>query len=193
MKKTILLTVSLFIFLLSNAQFSNIAQPDTVYAKLGEVININPTLNDIDTTGNPIIIDTTYSNELEILFYNDSIIRFKMKDYSIQRCHLRYKVIDTATIYNYGAKIYVYPDFQIDTIDANQIKAAIYPMCMQFWDYYLHNCFISDKYSRPQLFYPSDSLTRTYFNYNIWMGGLNSNTDSIHLAAERFRQTGTDF
>ena len=193
MKKTVLLSISLFIVLLSNAQQSQIAQPDSVFATFGEIVTFNPTKNDYDPLGNPIIIDSVFSTDLEVLSFNDSTITFKMLDYGLDRFRMHYWVFDTISAANFGTNAYVFPEFHIDTLDANEIKAAIYPGSMQFFDVYLHYYNIDNYYRRPQIFYPADSLTRTYFNFNIWLGGLNSNTDSLHLAAERYRQVGTDF
>jgi hypothetical protein len=193
MKRTTLLLISLLLTLISNAQFSTIARPDSVWVKLGDTISFNPTLNDVDTTGNPIVIDSVYSNDLEIIKFNDSTITFKMLDYGLNRFRIIYRVVDTTSIYNLGTQIYVFPDLQIDTIDANEIKAAIYPGSMQFYDILLHYGDIPYYERSPQIFYPKDSLSRTFFNYTIWFGGFNSEKDSLFLAAERYRQVGTDF
>lgn len=192
MKKTYLSLVLSFFSLISYAQWSQIAQPDITFAKLGKVVSFNPTLNDIDSTGKPIIIDTAFSNDHEVLHYNDSIITFRMLDYSINRTSIHYKVIDTAAELNFGTYIRVYPDIKIDTINANDIKASIFPGSLQFFDVYLNN-FLNPTPSKNQYFYPANAKTKPIFNYSLWLGGINENTDSLHLAAERYRQNGTDF
>jgi hypothetical protein len=70
-----------------------------------------------------------------------------------------------------------------DTLDCNKIKAIIHPRATQFYD-------SSSDYN--SFFYPADSTLCTLFTQGIWIGGL-SEGDTLHLAAERYRQVGHDF
>lgn len=186
---TILLT-SFFSFVFS--QVNHVAVNDIVFAKFGEVKTINPILNDYDPEGKPITIDTVYSNDVEILIHNDSLITFKMPDYNLRWPKIHYILFDTISVINSGAEIYLIPDIIIDTLNCNQIKATVYPTSMQFFDriFFAHASLSEYK---PQFHYPANEETTTFFNYNLWMGGINQNTGELHLAAERYQQVGVDY
>ncbi len=193
MKKLVLPVFMLFAYVVSFSQQSQIAQPDTVIAKFGEVLTFNPLINDFDPLGNPIFIDSVYSHDVDILSFNDSLITFRMCDFSLWKNELRYRVFDTISILNYAARVSVFPEVIFDTLKANDIKATIYPSNMQFWNGFFNKNFTIRKESRPQYFYPADSLTSTMFTYGLWMGGINTQNEELHLAGERYNQAGIDF
>jgi hypothetical protein len=80
MRKALILSISLLLSIVSQAQINTIAQDDYIYVNLGEIVSFDPTVNDIDTLGNPVLIDTAFSNEVEIISYSGkNITPKKMK------------------------------------------------------------------------------------------------------------------
>jgi hypothetical protein len=188
MRKALILSISLLLSMVSQAQINTIAQDDYIYVNLGEIVSFDPTVNDIDTLGNPVLIDTAFSNKVEIISYSEKNITFKMLDFSERWVIVRYRLQDTVSQINVGANVYITPNWKFDTINCNQIESPIYPYSLQFWDF-----FKDDDYLNSSYFYPKGEQTSTIFSYCLWLGGRNANTDSLHLAAERYRQIGTDF
>jgi hypothetical protein len=188
MRKALILSISLLLSIVSQAQINTIAQDDYIYVNLGEIVSFDPTVNDIDTLGNPVLIDTAFSNEVEIISYSGKNITFKMLDFSERWLRVRYRLQDTVSQINVGANVTITPNWKFDTINCNQIESPIYPYSLQFWDF-----FKDDDYLNSSYFYPKGEQTSTIFSYCLWLGGRNANTDSLHLAAERYRQIGTDF
>ncbi|MEQ9187176.1 MAG: T9SS type A sorting domain-containing protein [Cryomorphaceae bacterium] len=74
-----------------------------------------------------------------------------------------------------------FPQTGWDYFDANNIEAIISPVANHFWDYSDNHYFI-----------PKDSGTTSIFTSTLWIGGVDS-TGLLHLAAERFRQSGKDY
>ncbi|NPD46323.1 MULTISPECIES: T9SS type A sorting domain-containing protein [unclassified Lentimicrobium] len=161
---------------------------DTTSAKHGELASINPLLNDINQSGSNLVIDTIISEDLNMVTYNDSIVLYKMPDYSLVTYSIKYKIVGVDGF----ASITIFPKFTFDTLDCNQIEAPIYPCNLQFFDDYYHYQ-LSPNYFGSQYYYPNESTSKTMFSYGLWMGGLSRNTGELHLAAEKYRQIGTDF
>jgi hypothetical protein len=90
MRKALILSISLLLSIVSQAQINTIAQDDYIYVNLGEIVSFDPTVNDIDTLGNPVLIDTAFSNEVEIISYSGKNITFKMLDFSERWLRVRY-------------------------------------------------------------------------------------------------------
>lgn len=67
------------------------------------------------------------------------------------------------------------------TLDINQAKAGINSNGDLFWNY-----------SNPQFEIPQDSGAHVIFAGAMWLGGLDSG-NAIHIAAQTYRQTGSDF
>ncbi len=67
-----------------------------------------------------------------------------------------------------------------DYLDGNNVKALISPVGNHFWDY-----------AERKFFIPKDSTTGTAFAFTTWIGGKKN--DTLHVAAERFRQSGADY
>ncbi len=133
MKKAFTLLVILVLSLISHAQINTIAQDDYLYAKFGEIVSFDPTINDIDTLGNAVLIDTAFSSEVEITSYNEKNITFKMLDFSERWVKIRYRLQDTVSQINVGAMVYITPNWKFDTINYNQIETPVYPYSLQFW------------------------------------------------------------
>jgi hypothetical protein len=127
MRKALILSISLLLSIVSQAQINTIAQDDYIYVNLGEIVSFDPTVNDIDTLGNPVLIDTAFSNEVEIISYSGKNITFKMLDFSERWLRVRYRLQDTVSQINVGANVTITPNWKFDTINCNQIESPIYP------------------------------------------------------------------
>ncbi|MCK5775148.1 MAG: T9SS type A sorting domain-containing protein [Bacteroidales bacterium] len=168
-------------------EVNSVAVNDTVFARMGETMTVYPLLNDYDPDGDDMIIESVNSSTVNILNFSDSTITFKVPDYSINnKLKIFYKHPDSIYYPPCRASIFINRILTIDTLDCNQIKTPIYPQNLQFWDTYF------DQSSTLLYKYPHDRETSTMFCQDLWIGGKDSNGD-LHLAAERYRQNGTDF
>ena len=168
-------------------EVNSVAVNDTVFAKMGETITVYPLLNDYDPDGDEIIIESAGSSTVDILAYTDSTITFKVPDYTLsETLMIYYNHPDSIYYPPCRAKIYINRILTIDTLNCNQIKTPIFPGSLQFWDAYI------DPDNMLLYKYPHDQQTSTMFVQGLWMGGKDQN-GNLHLAAERYRQNGTDF
>ena len=187
MKKYLLLIGFSLIVISSIAQINDYAKNDTVYAKFGDIVTINPIVNDYDPNGLPLLIDTVISYNMQIISYNDTSVTFRLSDYHLETTmQANYMLQDTISQIVYPGHIYAFPVLIIDTLNCNQIKTPIFPQNLQFWDGY----FNQDYWGLYK--YPHDQETSTIFAQDLWIGGKDDNGE-LHLAAERYRQRGTDF
>ena len=189
MKKYLLVFGFYFVLLSVFSQFGHntVAVPDTVYVNFGDIVTINPLLNDYDPDGDPFSIYEIGSVSVEIISNTDSTVTFKVPDYSLSNMNIWYQ-LDSLHYPNSHSDISIIKRFQIDTLKCNQIKATIYPQDVQFWDAYLPY----NRTNTAQFKYPNGELTSTIFAQSLWIGGKDQN-GNLHLAAERYRQRGTDF
>ncbi len=83
----------------------------------------------------------------------------------------------------------LYPQYEVSAnvneniMDINNIEAALSPIGQHFFD----NEFFANHY-----FVPKGGQIQTYFNQTLWLGGLDD-SENLHLAAQRFGQSGFDF
>jgi len=86
-----------------------------------------------------------------------------------------------------GAKVKVTVNSRnlIDSLDVNNICATFSAFNLNFWDPYLDE----EGYSKFEA--PKGSGTSSIFSSSIWIGGVSD--DTLHVAAERYRQEGEDF
>jgi hypothetical protein len=193
MKKNLFFIILISLSLSGYSQLSApIAVDDTVFFSFGETITFNPTQNDYDTTGLDVIIDRiSDAYGCDIISFNDTTVTFKMNDYMLgQQANRKLKIQYELETVNYPipvwGNIYLFnKDLIIDTLQVNQIRTPIYPMNIQFWDAYFDG-------GEANYHYPKDSSSTTIFNSGLWIGGKSADNE-LHIAAERFRQVGTDF
>ncbi|NPD85288.1 T9SS type A sorting domain-containing protein [Lentimicrobium sp. L6] len=186
MKKFILFS---FLMAISFSLLSQTQVPvdDTVYVNFGDIITINPLLNDYDTEGGDLIIsDAGVPEYFELLSFNDSLVSFKVSDYNLSsNVKVIYQLESDYPIPPSGKIWVMFKDYS-NALEINQVSAAVYPMNIQFWDAYTG---FGDV---PVYNYPKDATTTTMFNMGLWIGGKNTE-DDLHFAGERYRQMGADF
>ena len=179
--------LSFTVFSIYSQEVNSVAVNDTVFAKMGETMTVYPLLNDYDPDGDEIIIESAASSTVTILSFTDSTITFKVPDYSINdKLKIHYNHPDSVYYPPCRADVIINRILTIDTLNCNQIKTPIYPQNLQFWDAYF------DPSSAYLYKYPHDQETSTIFCQNLWIGGKDAN-GNLHLAAERYRQNGSDF
>jgi hypothetical protein len=169
-----------------------IALNDTIHNVFpGYDYYLNLIENDISPTGDTLMIYGSVFPKI-----NDSVVQINISitDYDYlysvpQIVTGDYLLIDT--ILGYGtfdmASIVVFLDTlkYYDTLNINNANA-------------LFNCWGNHLWDHPggprggRYYIPKESMISALFSNSIWIGGLDNN-DSIHLAAERYRQMGEDY
>lgn len=189
MKKHLLFLILLALVINLNAQDKKpYAVDDTVYFSNGETLTINPLLNDYDPEGGELKIVELYGiDNVEYASFTDSTVTVKVADFYLGNPIKITYVLDFESFNPDGwGDIRLIPTKpQIDTLEVNQITTPVYPMNVQFFDAYYDM-------DGPQYFYPKDSKTSPIFSTALWIGGKSINNE-LHLAAETYRQRGTDF
>lgn len=167
-----------------------VAVTDTVYVNSGDIITINPLLNDYDTLGGELslteIIGFPEQLQFELIDFNDSIVSFKVPDYYLGKfAMIRYSVVSDYSTPVHG-EIWIMSNEMFEILDVNQISAAVFPMNIQFWNAY------NGLYEDPIYNYPKNTKTFTMYNMGLWMGGKDAE-DNLHFAGEQYRGEGSDF
>ena len=189
MKKFILFSLlfGLSISLMSQTQ---VAVNDTVYVNFGDIVTINPLLNDYDTEGGELTLIDNFGVptffQFELISFNDSTVSIKIPDYFLGKLAIvHYYLESDYPIPVQGSILLIFNDIS-NNLEINQVSAGVYPMNIQFWDAYTG---LGDN---PTYNYPKDAKTSTIFNMGLWMGGKDAE-DNLHFAGERYRQVGADF
>ncbi len=166
---------------------TEVAVNDTVFVNLGDIVTINPLLNDYDTEGGELSISSVQVPEyFELISFNDSIINFKAPDYmTTEGIKVRYELDSEHFLPVYGYINIVFSEIG-EFLSVNQIRAGVFPMNIQFFDAYTGNSPGSVYY------YPENATSTTIFNMGLWIGGKNSE-ENLHFAGERYRQDGASF
>ena len=68
-------------------------------------------------------------------------------------------------------------------LDINNLSARFYALGHHFWDFD----------GEPMFFAPKNSIKTPIFNTSFCIAGIESNTNQLHVSAERYRQIGEDF
>jgi hypothetical protein len=164
-----------------------VAIDDTVRGLLGYPVYVTNSFlikNDYDPDGDSIhvrrvaghlpINDTTFRimlyNEYQGTFYDSVII----KTYWLQDEH-------GANNYEGRVVILLNAHALCDSLNINNINALISPFGNHFWGFNMNKFEV-----------PKGSGKTPLFNHTLWVGGLDS-AAQLHLAAERYRQTGKDY
>ncbi|NOR87941.1 MAG: T9SS type A sorting domain-containing protein [Bacteroidales bacterium] len=187
MKKYLLLIGFTFIFGSLFSQVNAVAVDDTVYVKMGETITFNPLVNDYDPEGDEFGIQIVNSSNVDILSFTDSTITFKVPGYFTPNINLRiYYYLDLANSYpeNKGSVNILLDICIVDTLQINQISAAIFPYNTQFYDHYFGT--ISSLYN-----YPKESMSSTIFQSSLWIGGKDDGL--LHFSGDVSGHYGSDF
>lgn len=186
MKKFILFSFLMAMSCSLSAQ-TQVPVDDTVYVNLGDIVTINPLLNDYDTEGGDLMIrNINIPDYFELLSSNDSIVSFKVPDYYLsQSARLSYTLESDYPIPPSGKIWVMFKDYS-NALEINQVSAAVYPMNIQLWDAY------TDNSPGSLYYYPENATTTTMFNMGLWIGGKDAE-NNLHFAGERYRQMGADF
>ena len=189
MKKFTISLILMLLGFLSFAQDYPTAVNDTVPGIVitGDIITINVINNDTDPQGDAIkIVDV---QDLPYIISNtDSTITFRVNmelgnDSSYFQFY--YKIEDiygnSQPFYSKGYVYYFYVVTGYDFLDVNNIDARFNAFGAHFWD------FDDNHY-----YFPKGSNTQSMFTSTFWLGGIDE-TNNLHLAAERYRQIGSDY
>lgn len=91
-------------------------------------------------------------------------------------------------LYKFNPSIYshtsVVSNFNIDYLDINEVVTSTTPLGDMHWDPSIG--------AGPQYMVPKCSGVHSVFSSAMWIGGLDAN-DTLHLAAQTYRQDGLDF
>ena len=90
------------------------------------------------------------------------------------------KLISISDYHGYAQLIL--PDLNCNTLDVNQVQAVIWNNGSLFWDLV----------GNAQYEVPKGSGTHSIFTDGFWIGGIDP-TGKLHLAAQTYRQSGSDF
>ncbi len=161
-------------------------QDDYADAIAGLEIVIHATVNDFCMQGHEMVIFHATSQHCA-LEHNDSLIIVTPSIYQRDTLVIEYMLRDeTNGLFSLPGFVYINViNNSIKTLDASNIEATIMGWGNHF---YLPEHFDENPYFRV----PKGSETYTMFNMALWVAGLDQ--DSVyHVAAERYRQLGTDF
>ncbi len=172
-----------------------IAVDDYVEGRLGEHVEINILQNDYHPNGVPFSLVTSNDN------FHDSVFTYYI-DYeeyynnpTNDTIKFSYFIIDENGNYNIDQSMaYVHliikDNDYYDYLELNKIRSKIQASGIQFWPGGIvpHDP-LSDL---PVYEFPKESGKTTVFNSSVWVGGLDA-FDSLHIAAERYRQQGIDY
>jgi hypothetical protein len=186
MKKILLVLSCLFLF--HSFSFSQnhppVAVNDTVWATEGYQVLIYPLQNDYDPDGDPIILqgspstminDTTFSMYPHFYGTPDEV------NYSVTR-QVIYRIKDSHDNLAIARIVFMNKiPVNFDFLNSNNINALISPFGNHFWD---------QDSSRFEV--PKGSGKKALFANSFWIGGIND-AGNLCVAAERYRQNGTDF
>ncbi len=188
MKKITFILASLLVNMMLLAQNqAPVAVNDTVEPVFGQEFTVNVISNDYDPDGDSFgIAETSMSFLLsrpEVIAVSDSSITFLL-GYHYQDFAFFYYLEDENGNIDYTLSFgkVVFPVIENEKyIDINNIKAMIHSIGNHFWDF-----------EQSRFYFPKNTLKTAVFCNSLWMGGLDDQGD-VHLAAETYRQTGTDY
>ena len=184
----------LFALLASGALCSQnvpIANDDYALSGLGDTITINVVANDTHPDG----ISFKVRSAPNSLIFTDSTVTYYF-DYDsyyniTDTLRFGYILMDENGLAGPESQGIVFIDINnsgyINYLDINNIRAQIQASGQQFWPEP-----ISNGLNDPVFEFPKGSGLNTIFNSTLWIGGLDE-SDSLRLAAERYRQSGLDY
>ena len=194
MKKFLLSLFIIFASLhLSAQQPAPVAVDDTITIGLADSVVVNVIKNDYHPGGIPFRVKSGVG-----FGFTDSTVTFYLdydkywawtKNDTIK--YFSYSLIDDNGYSNMESFGHVYvavDNSPYDYLDTNNVEARVSSADLQFWK------LIDPSNSNNDLgfFFPKELHKSPIFSSNFWIGGLDDK-DSIHLAAERYRQIGLDF
>ena len=160
-------------------------QDDYYEAIAGMEFTIRPMENDFGMNGHDIIILHVTGYNCEISF-NDSLVIVTPEMYYKDTLVIEYRLKDnTNGLLSLPGSIYINViNNSFDELNINNIEASIMGWGNHFY--------LPAQDENPYFSVPAGSDTYTMFNMVSWVAGLDQ--DSVyHVAAERYRQLGTDF
>lgn len=188
--KNLLLMICLFLVLAVSGQNNPVAVNDTVFdvVKIGEFVTVNATANDYDPDGDNILIKSapgSYSHSDSSITYfidyslyggvsNSIDFNYTIEDENGNSGSSSSGIIVLSNIINNGFKY----------LDVNNINARFNAFGNHFWDL---PGGIGAQYE-----YPKGSNHMSMFSFAFWLGGIDENNE-IRIAAERYRQQGSDY
>ena len=184
----------LFALLASGALCSQnvpIANDDYALSGLGDTITINVVANDTHPDG----ISFKVRSAPNSLIFTDSTVTYYF-DYDsyyniTDTLRFGYILMDENGLAGPESQGIVFIEINnsgyINYLDINNIRAQIQASGQQFWPEP-----ISNGLNDPVFEFPKGSGLNTIFNSTLWIGGLDE-SDSLRLAAERYRQSGLDY
>jgi len=193
--KTFLLFSTLFLFSLSAMSQGAVAVNDTANLKLGEFVTVNVTQNDYHPDGLTFKILDAY----QAYSFTDSTITY-FADYKTfynidADLEFDYTLIDENGVITEESigKVFLYFNNKgfSDYLDVNNIRARINSWGNHFWRG-VDELGIYPEIDTTLFEYIKGSGKNTIFNKALWIGGIDENSQ-LRLAAERYRQLGSDF
>lgn len=166
-----------------------VVEDDFAQCRVYQSVMIRPLENDFAYDNHPFRIYLAYGTAYGHIEVTDSTITYNPFRYvssHIINDSIRYNIIDLENnlTSDFGMiRIQIIND-GFDRLNINQVSCKIYAYGMQFWG--------QDPDSMVNYAVPAGSGAGTIFNQTLWIGGINSSGE-LCLAAERYRQVGSDF
>jgi len=165
-----------------------VAENDYVTVRPGQTVEIRVTDNDFAFDDHPFKVLTVIAGNYGTHLKTDSTIIYNTNiclPFRNGQDLLRYSIIDLENnLISDFAKVYIeIVNDGFDMLDVNNVSARINAYGLHFWDG------ISEV---PGYEIPKGSGKTSIFNQSLWVGGLDE-SGLLYLAAEKYRQMGTDF
>ncbi|MBN3034322.1 MAG: T9SS type A sorting domain-containing protein [Bacteroidales bacterium] len=168
---------------LSGQQKPPVAMDDYASVLAGETVQVHATQNDWCMEGHTFKIVIAFSNLGDVTF-NDSIITYNAYYFQKYNDTAFYRImdLDNGLISEPGRLIMTVENEGQQVLEINNIRAMFNAYGMHFWAVNGDHLFEA----------PIGGGAMTVFNSTLWAGAMD-NTGILHLAGERYRQTGIDF
>lgn len=173
-----------------------IANNDTASTRAGISVIISPLLNDVANTADSLIINSVeLKSEKGISSIQGHLIQYTPYYNSSGKDFVAYTIVDKNNP-QLMAKGQLIIDVEnqkfYDSIAINNINAGVNANGMLFSN--IHEIPVEGNmgYMEAHFRFDKSALKNTIFSSSLWIGGLDQN-DSLHLAAEKYKQTGIDF
>lgn len=190
MKNLIAIILTLSVLTLVGQNNPPVAINDTVFipVKIGEFVTVHVTANDYDPDGDNVIVANawqSYSHTDSTITYFIDVFLYEGFSGSIEFNYIikdEFGLSAPASIAKVVLKNVINNGFAF--LDVNNISARFNAFGNHFWD-------LPGGEGAHYEFPKSSGLT-SIFNFSLWVGGMDEN-NQLRLAAERYRQIGTDY
>lgn len=163
-----------------------ITNPDTVFVSLYDTVFVDVLANDYELNNDSIFLYGTSFGSGVYVRNNRLLVAHMMEwqgkrgwfdpiDYYVRQANGTHKATGQLHIYLHNESY--------ASLDINNLNARFYALGHHFWDFKGESKFFALK----------NTAQIPIFNSSFWIGGIESNSNQLHVSAERYRQLGEDF